>query len=209
MDRGGHLVSIGHDASNGNKPRLRLNHIPWEDSQDSREISREPFAVEQENLNLKQQLVSLGVELEQARTQARGDLLAHNEKTEEAISFQKRSFQETANLYDASTRDICLAEVAHSNAAIEADAFSVINKQREELGNAATMVTHLREHLSAASQQAAVGTNLEQQVAHRVSHELNEHRAAVLQQENNLKPKNGATIFFRDRQEACLKNDKL
>lgn len=27
----GHLVSIDHDALNGNKPRLRLNHTPWGD----------------------------------------------------------------------------------------------------------------------------------------------------------------------------------
>ena len=26
----GHLVTIDYDALNGNKPRLRLDHIPWE-----------------------------------------------------------------------------------------------------------------------------------------------------------------------------------
>ena len=91
-------------------------------------LFREPFAVEQENLNLKQQLVSLSAELEQTRLEAQQFAVAHNEKTEEAILFQKRSFQETANLFEASARDICQAEVAHSNAAIEADAF-FSNKQ--------------------------------------------------------------------------------
>ena len=153
-------------------------------------------------------MVSLSAELEQTRLEAQQFAVVHNEKTEEAISFQKRSFQETANLFEASTRDICQAEVAHSNAAIEADAFSVIQKQREELGNATTIVTHLREHLSAASQQSQVESIMEQHLVQQLASEMSEHRAASQQQETVIKLRLEDTaqksheLILREREEA-------
>ena len=101
--------------------------------------------------------------------------------------YQKHSFQETASRFEASTRDFCQAELAHDQAILESDAFSVMNTQRAELGHATEIVTNLREHLSQAQRQASTSTESTHFVEKEALAELHEQRAAALQLENALK----------------------
>jgi len=111
--------------------------VPVKTAQDSGNLFVDPHAIHEENQHLK-------------------IAVAGNEKAKEALEFQKLSFEQTASSFETAARDICQAELAHNNAVLESDAYSVMNAQRAELGNATVIVTQFREHLTAAQQQASL-----------------------------------------------------
>ena len=76
-------------------------------------------------------------------------------KAEEALHYQKDTLEKRAEEYSFTARDICQREVAHSNAVLEADVFSVIHAQNAKLTNASYVVNDLRQHLTHAQQVAA------------------------------------------------------
>ena len=66
------------------------------------------------------------------------------------------------------------SELSHSNAVLEDDAFSVINAQRAELGNASVVLNNLREHSSEAQQQALFEADTLENQMNEMFKELNE-----------------------------------
>ena len=76
-------------------------------------------------------------------------------KAEQALAFQKCSFEEAHAEYSLHLRDICDREVAQSTEELEALANSVIGQQQQELHSASVLVSNLQQHLDYAQSQVA------------------------------------------------------
>ena len=76
-------------------------------------------------------------------------------KAEQALAFQKGTFDQAHAEYSLVARDICNSEVAQSTANLEALANSVIGEQQQELQTVSIIVANLQQHLSHAQQVAA------------------------------------------------------
>ena len=115
--------------------------------------------LELENANLRKALEAINLELHEtkihAESYAHKALQDSRSKAEQALAFQKGTFEKAHEEYSITVRDICESEVAQSTANLEAIANSVIGGQQQELQTASIIVANLQQHLSHAQQMAA------------------------------------------------------
>ena len=145
----------------------------------------------QENANLRQELGAVNFQLNETKivagSYAQQVLQDSRLKAEQALAYQKGTFEKAHVEYSIAARDICQSEVAQSTANLESAATSVINEHNKQLQTASFLVENLKQHLTHAQKVAAQEAQDKQNVEHKAKAALDAQKASSSQQQSALR----------------------
>ena len=147
--------------------------------------------LEAEIAQLRKALSAKDVELSETKVHAESyaskALRDSRSKAEQALAFQKSSFETAHAEYSLAARDICDSEVAQSVANLEAIANSVIGQQQQELETATIIVSNLQQHLGQAQSQVAQEAKEKLLIESKAKAHVDAQKAASAQQLSTLR----------------------
>lgn len=147
--------------------------------------------LESEITRLRKALEAKDIELSETKVHAENyaskALRDSRSKAEQALAFQKGSFEEAHAEYSMTLRDICESEVAKSTSDLEAIANSVIGEQQQELQTASILVSNLQQHLGYAQSQVAKEAKGNMLIEAKAKAEVDAQKASSAQQLSALR----------------------